>query len=452
MTDTSTSNPEAAKPASPTPEAERMHTLDVLRGMALLGIVLINAAAMASPASWFRVEWSDIGPLDYGVQVLKLFLVEGKFYTLFGFLFGIGFALQLARAERKGVGFAARFLWRMVLLYAIGLVHVVVVWDGDILTNYAACGLLLLLFMGIKRLFDWLLKVMSRGWRERFPRWLLPVATGVLLFGPLGVFGGFAYQAYRAHQVAQSGQPLSASQQRVVDRLAKATGPEAVERRARRHAETTAVYADGSYVDVVQHRIEHLGHSLRPSPFWLTFVAIFLLGAYFGRRDFIGRAADLRTGFRRLTIGALLLGVPLSVVFVWARIAGAGSRYPWWQFVSAFSKTASALALALALVGAVTLAMHGRAHTWLMQLAPIGRMALSNYLLQSVVGTTVFYGYGLGAMDYLGAAGQLLFCVALFAGQIAISRWWLARYRFGPVEWVWRSGTYLRLQPMRRST
>src|SRR5690606_4235064 len=115
---------------------ERIHTLDVLRGFALFGILFVNVGTLVNPAAWFTVRWDGIGPVDYAIEALKLFFVQGKFYTLFAFLFGLGFAVQLARAKKAGRGFALRFLWRVTILWFIGLFHLVVLWDGDILNTY----------------------------------------------------------------------------------------------------------------------------------------------------------------------------------------------------------------------------------------------------------------------------------------------------------------------------
>lgn len=450
MTRANEIEPPPAAQASPTPESERVETLDVLRGIALLGILLINVAAMASPADWTEVDWDELSSLDYGIEVAKVFLVEGKFYTLFSLLFGIGFALQLGRAEQKGVGFVGRYLWRMILLYLIGAVHLVLIWDGDILHTYAACGVVLLLFMGIKRLLDWLLRKVTRGRRERTPRWLLPVIAGLLIFAPMGIFGSFVYRAYQAHRTVEAGGQISASQQRLLDRMSERNSPDRVAERAERTARENVVYADGSYVDTVRYRLKNIGKRIMPNPFWLLVTCIFMIGAYIGRKRLLARAAELRTGFARLTVVSLIIGLPASGAYVWARLVTSGERYPWWDFILTLTKTVSTLALALALIGGVALAMQTGARSWLLRLAPVGRMALTNYLLQSVIGTLAFNGSGLSLHDDLGVGGQTLFALVVFAAQVWFSQRWLVRYQFGPVEWLWRSAAYLRRQPMRR--
>ena len=374
-------------------------------------------------------------------------MIEGKFYTLFAFLFGVGFALQFNRAEQRGQRFVLRYLWRTVLLYAIGLVHIVVLWDGDILALYATAGGLLLLCMGFKRLLlDWPVRKLSKKGRQRARRWPILVLAGILLLGPLAAFGGFTIYAYQLHSAAQAGETLTESEQELLDKVMKASRDTEGEKK---RLEDEKKYEHGSYVDVVRHRVGNLGGPLFFPPVWLLFLSLFLIGAYVGRHRFIERAEELRRGFKRLCLYGFAIGIPLSVWFVWAKLMLAEERYPWWEFTVTSTKTLSGLAMGLGIIAAVTLAMLTRAKRWLQVLAPVGRMALSNYLLQSVIGTFLFYGYGLGLMGRLTPFGQLGLCVVILAGQTALSHWWLNRYRFGPVEWLWRSATYFKRQPMR---
>ena len=437
--------------AGPIPAAERILTLDVLRGLALFGILLINVSALSLPTDWFRVDWDGIGAAEYAVEVGKLIFFQGKFYTLFAFLFGVGFAIQLTRAERKGVGFAARFFWRMLLLYAIGVTHIVVLWDGDILNLYAGVGLLLLLFYGLKRLLDIPVRKLSKKGRKRAPRWVVLVVLGALFAFSQGAPLGFSIYAYQTHQAYLAGETLNDTQQWIIGQLADARSPERAEERAKRKAEGDEIFKNGGYLDTVRYRTDGLWPNLHPNPFWLTLLCIFILGAYVGRQDFIGRAQELRQGFKRLTLYSLAVGVPATAAFVLVTVSGDLEPYPWLQVTQFVTKTVSGLAFALALVGAVTLAMMTGARKWLLHLAPVGQMALTNYLLQSAIGVYVFYGYGLGLMGKLNAVEQVPYCVILFTLQVLFSRWWLSRFRFGPVEWLWRSLTYLRRQPMRRA-
>ncbi len=430
---------------------ERVLTLDVLRGFALLGIMFINVYAFFNPdpRAWFSVPWASIGSAEYSYEVFKIFFIQGKFYTLFAFLFGLGFAMQLASAERRGGSFALRFLWRMMILWLIGAFHLLFIWDGDILHSYAGAGLLLLVCFGIKRLvLDKLVSLLSTT-RDKAPRWLMLVLAALLLFGPQLKFGSVVYQQSQIMKAHEAGQPLTKQQQTTVDRNLKQSSPQGRVKHQELLDKTTAVFTDGSYVDTVNHRMSTTSTRLLPGMFWVTLCGIFLVGAYFGRNEYIERAAELRGGFVKLAIAGLIVGVPTSMMFVYASTAKPVDGGMFWLWLSFISKSSSALAFALMYVSIVTLSMLTPAKRWLIHLAPVGRMALSNYLIQSIIGTLVFYGFGLGLMNNISIVIQVGYVVVLFSLQMLFSRWWLARFRFGLAEWMWRSLTYLKLQPLR---
>ncbi len=290
--------------------------------------------------------------------------------------------------------------------------------------------------------------------RDKAPRGLALVMAGILIFGIfIAGFGYFAY-ANSVKERAVAGVELSEGEQEMWEQIQRSEDPKLkAERKAEREArqeKNLDIYKNGSYLDTVRLRIENFADRAISGPFWLMIAGVFMIGAYFGRNNFIGRAQELRSGFRKLMWSSLVVGLPLTSAFLYVHIAGEGMQSNWFGFLNFFFKTASGLAFALFFVAAITLAMLTSAREWLKWFAPVGRMALSNYLLQSVIGTTVFYGYGLGLVGSVGNGFELAYMVVLFAFQIWLSSWWLERFRFGPVEWLWRSLTYWKLQPMRR--
>ena len=134
------------EPARPTLANERIETLDVIRGFALFGIMFVNVYAFVHPHNWFGVDWQNLSPLEYGAEIFKLLFTQGKFYSLFAILFGIGFAVQLSSAQKRGGPFALRFLWRITILWLFGVAHLLLLWNGDILNSYAVGGVFLLIF------------------------------------------------------------------------------------------------------------------------------------------------------------------------------------------------------------------------------------------------------------------------------------------------------------------
>jgi uncharacterized protein len=403
--------------ARPVAESERLDHLDVLRGFALFGILLVNFEYFGRP-----ITALVLGPdaaltgADFWVDGLIAVFAEGKFYALFSLLFGAGFALTVHRAEALQRPFRGLYLRRLAVLLGFGFAHAVLVWPGDILFVYALVALLMLLLF-------------SRTPTSRLPKWaivflLLPPAVNWLFAGLLGLA---AFDPDAARQIAAGFEQQDATLRASI-------------------TEAAGVYASGSYVEVVRQRLADFGMLLGWAPFWIPPVlGFFLLGRWLVAS---GRLLDpaAHAGFfraaGRLGVG---LGLPLSALGYWL-LLDQPLHTPSSLLATASTLLAGGAALlAFGYLGLVT--RHARALRWL---APAGRMALSNYLLQSLFWTTLFYGYGLGLWGQLPRAAQLPLALLFFAGQLLLSQWWLARFRFGPAEWLWRSLTYLGPQPMRR--
>lgn len=398
-------------PLHPVAPSERIITLDVLRGFALFGILLMNMEAFAGPLD---LAFTGIDPhwtgLDRAADALVYLLVQGKFFTLFSLLFGAGFAVMGQRAERAGGDFNALYVRRSGTLLLIGLGHALLIWSGDILVAYALLSFMLLAF------------------REA-PRSWLP-AMGVICYlaaAALVLLLGVLMELLSREPQAATGLLSSAS-----------AALQKIEQQRQ-------AYGHGSYLQALAQRLRDFAAALQglllvgPQIF-----GMFLIGAWFARSGAIARPQDFPGLFRLLRWGALPAGLVLM---------GLSVHYASWLPPGQFDLTlaiASALALVAGLLmclGYLGWVLHWRAAlSWL---APAGRMALSNYLGQSLLCTALFYGYGLGWMEQMGRAWQLLFALLLFALQVVFSRWWLRRFRFGPMEWVWRAATYRQWPPMR---
>ncbi len=397
---------------SPVAPAERIVLLDVLRGFALLGILLMNIEGFVGP---LNSALTGVDPALHGADrvadALVYFFVQGKFYTLFSLLFGMGFAVMSGRAEQARRPFVPVYLRRSAGLLLIGLAHALLLWSGDILVSYALLSLLLLAFA------------------EAPTRWLpamgvfvyLLASCWVLLFGAIG--------SWAQHDAA--------FQQQLAD--VGAQWQQAVE--AQRQA-----FGAGSYAQATVQRARDLGESLRGllinGP---TMLGMFLLGAWFLRGGVIAAPERHARLFALLRWGALPLGIALMAVSY--------AMSPWMDPARLDLRLSAAWAigsLANLLMCLGYLAWVTRAARALRWLAPAGRMALSNYLLQSLVCTLLFYGYGAGLFERLPRAWQIPFALALFAVQVLLSRAWLRGFRFGPVEWLWRGFTYLQWPALRR--
>jgi len=386
---------------------ERIATLDVLRGLALLGILLMNMEAFVGPldlsTGGIDPHWQGV---DRWADAFVYIFVQGKFFTLFSLLFGAGFAVMAQRAEVAGRDFTRFYLRRSLGLLGIGLVHALLLWSGDILVAYALLSFLLLAF------------------REA-PRAWLPV-MGVL-----------AYLAAVGLMLL-----LGALMLLVPDEV---TAAQATHAQAAIEAQRQA-YGHGTYGQAVLQRLRDFGASLGAllvvGP---QVLGMFLIGSWFARSGAIAHPGAHQRLFTWLRRGALPLGLALMLVCTWYQPWLAPGRF---DLRSAAAYGGTAVAGLLMCLGYLAWGVRwSHALRWL---APAGRMALSNYLAQSLVCTLLFYGYGLGWFEQMGRAWQLLFAVALFAAQVALSRAWLRHFRFGPMEWLWRAITYWRWPPLRR--
>lgn len=409
---------------SPVAAGERIETMDVLRGLALLGILLMNIEAFVGPLMEAVTGVNPrFGGIDRWVDAGIYVMVQGKFITLFSLLFGMGFAVMLQRAQERGGGGAGLYARRLLALLVMGLVHAILIWSGDILLIYALVGFVLLLFF-------------RNTPTSRLPKW------GVVLYAlPMLMIWAWAIFATMAQQDPQAAAQMN-------DMLAK----QGQQMSALIDAERSA-YGSGTFAQAVGQRAADtgamLGFLFMMGP---TVLAVFLFGAWFVRSGVIRDASSHLPLFRRFLVWGFAVGLPLMLLSTWT--------HPTMSFTgislgSAAAQTADMIANVLMCLGylaAVVLLMQQPAWRRRLQwVAPAGRMALTNYLMQSVICTAIFYGYGLGYFERLPRAWQPLFVVAVFALQVVLSRWWLSRYRYGPMEWLWRWATYLRRPEMKAS-
>jgi uncharacterized protein len=406
-------NPTHLAPIAP---AERIPALDVLRGFALAGILLMNIEAFVGPVmgSYTGLDAALTGA-DRLADGLVYFFVQGKFITLFSLLFGMGFAMMAQRADAAGRAFTGLYWRRSLVLLSIGVAHALLLWSGDVLVTYALLSLLLPAF------------------REAPAGMLAGAGVACYLVAPalllgLGLLSG----------VAPGWDAAIAAQGREMDAMLQAQ---------------CLAFGSGSYAAAVAQRVRDLGLTLSNLPVTGTMVfGMFLAGAAFLRSGAIQRPDLHRTLYRWLRLVVLPLGL---LAMLASFLIEPTTAFDAFSLRQSLAQSLAIVANAIMCLGYLAWVMRAlqtqagaRRLGWL---APAGRMALSNYLLQSIVCTLLFYGYGLGLFERLPRFWQVPFALGLFALQALASRWWLARYRFGPVDWLWRSLTYLKAQPMRRA-
>ncbi len=394
--DQDTSGAEPGLAWQPATLAERYKTLDVLRGGALFGVLLVNLVTLFRVSLFAHILTFHTHPgrANHLVDVLVAELLEFKAFSLFSFLFGVGVAIQAERAGARGVNVSPFLVRRFLVLLVLGLGHLVLIWNGDILVLYAVCGLLLVPF----------LRLPSRA--------LLVLGAAAIVLPhvvPLGIPWPSG-EALRAHV-----------------------------------APATRIYSQGGFLEILAFRWYETRYFMTPLVWGVLPKTVGLMswGVAAWRSGVLREPERHRGLLRAIFWGAGAIGGTLTAIQVLSRSSGQPSGVP-----SLVLELGTSVPLAFAYAAGLLLWFHtARAAAW-PAFAAAGRMALTNYLLQSVILGFLFYGYGFGLFGRLGSAPAALIGMALYSAQLAWSRWWLQRFRFGPFEWLWRSLTYRRWQPL----
>ncbi len=396
---------------SPVQERDRIEVIDILRGFAIFGILLVNMFSFSNTSEvWGQGIHAWDSSADKIAVLLVQFLAEAKFYTLFSFLFGWGLALQLQRAQARGAAFAPIYLRRLAILLLIGLTHAILIWSGDILVTYALVGFILFL---LRNRSDRTLAIIG----------LIAFAFAIFIYTPgpataiRAAYDGLV-EPIRSSGFTHGGDPAQ-------------------------------VYKFGSYADAVVRRWNDNKIGYMGMLYWAPYIlSVFILGFLVSRKGVFQNLPDYLPKFRKLVWVALALGLLFN--FAWVYTAAQPGSVPdeWVRFMRRSIRTLGGFSMCVFYVSAIVLLVQNkRWHERLAPLAPVGRMALTNYLLQSLVATLFFYGYGLGFYREFGPAFGLAFTILIFFGQIKFSAWWLDHYDFGPMEWFWRTLTYRGLRP-----
>ena len=389
---------------SPGPVRERIEALDVLRGFALLGIFVMNMQGFAH-SLFTPPEALASSPFDRVVLELRELLFAGKFNLLFGALFGIGFTLQLRRLEAADPSRATSiYVRRLVALLGIGLVHVLVLWSGDVLVIYALIGFALL---ALRRLPEravlgllMLCLVFPAAWQLGRP-WLLTFEAET--------FAAFGYQAFEAAD--------------------------------------NAAFGHGTFIDAARQTMRIFVWGYTSALGLYSYIAFYaqmatgiLLGYLIGRRGWVERLTELGVPLARLH--RRCIAVVLVCGLVWTLLAFSAAEIS--SPAAVLARTIARIALTgIYALGLLRLLRNVRWARLLHPLALAGRMPLSNYLLQTALGTCVFYGWGFGFWSRTTPAQEVLMAILLFMlVQLPLSAWWLSRFRQGPMEALWRRLTY----------
>ena len=393
---------------SPVKTSERFIILDALRGFALLGICMANFPEFSlytflSPEAAASMSTAV---QDKITRYLLYIFVDGKFYTLFSLLFGIGFSIIIRNAERKGVNGFRIFYRRMGMLMLFGLLHLMFIWSGDILLLYALLGMLLPFFrqMPDKKLLGWALFFL-----------ILPIGVDLVCeitrtnlalpfirlqetyCAEYGINGtNFAYWLHDAED----------------------------------------------YGTVFQFLVQ--GACVRMQEFiignrYFKVLGLFLVGFYIGRNRIYADLEGRKNLLVKVCRLGLIIGLPCSLLYAWSSMGGhplSDTLHSLFYFISVYP-----LGFAYA-AGLCLLYLRVKSLSIWKWLAALGRMALTNYIGQSVIGMFLFYGIGLGWGSTIGLLQTEVIVLAVFLFQMLFSRLWLSGFKFGPLEWIWRMLTY----------
>jgi uncharacterized protein len=390
---------------------ERVELIDILRGFALLGILIVN---------FWGNSGEGVRAIDQFVSEVLETLVSGSFYPLFSFLFGLGFAVQLLRARERGAAVIPVYIRRLLALFLIGAFHAIVIWNGDILRFYSILGLALVL---LHRLPD---------------RVLLALAAVPLVVGLWG-------QPVRHYLDSIGGD--TAAESRMLNTIGSNERDRLTANIAHRYELDSTATRLAAFTSALESRWQNYKRSIRGQfsrDFFLDDIpAFFLIGFVVGRKRILQEASKHRTGLRvAALIGFLAAVLGALLNYVWKPESDLLQGVAW--RTSNYGTTMlyiSAIALGVTFRPAFERAFR--------VLAPAGRIGLTNYLLQSTTMTLVFSTYGLSLQRPTTSIWLLVNLVFYFGVQIPLSHWWVRQFRFGPAEWVWRSLTYGTPQPMR---
>ncbi|HQU91480.1 MAG TPA: DUF418 domain-containing protein [Pyrinomonadaceae bacterium] len=396
----------SASSIGPITQGERIDVVDVLRGLAVGGILIGNMQWFAGYGMMPPTLAAAAPIADQITNFLVHFFIEGKFYSIFSLLFGFGFALQIARAEERGDVKASVFKRRLFWLLVIGLLHAYLLWAGDILSIYALMGFILILFRrkSDASLLKWAFWLM-----------VIPILTYTLL---VVLFNAFV-----------PADSVAAMESSIADRW-----PSAV-----------AQVTQGNFLSIMTgYNLEYIVGRYAGLIIGMRLpkiLAMFLVGLYAYRRRLFHDLDTNRLVVRKTFIYSLILGLIGNTIF--AYFAGNESPFPptFAGIVGVIGYAFGVPALAIAMAALVAL-MWPSWKKVLSIFAPVGRMALTNYIMQTVICVIIFYGYGFGLFGQFGALYATLTALAIFAFQIVASSLWLGYFKFGPLEWVWRQLTY----------
>ncbi|MFO7999720.1 MAG: DUF418 domain-containing protein [Marinilabilia sp.] len=411
----------------PLDQRERIRVLDALRGFAILGILMINIRVFSGYSYVLQDVRNQVllPEYDHIFNWIHISFFSGKFYTLFSLLFGIGFAIQLIRSSSANRSFSSFFSRRLFVLLLIGMVHLWGIWFSDILVLYAICGYLLVLFRGLSNralLLSVVFLLLISGLHD----WYIHVTDG-----------GYTNTLY----------------QMISERWKSADLPRASSEQVTFQVQDMAlVFREGSWSTVLSFNA--LGPLLRA--YFISYdgrlikiLAVFVLGFWVGRKIMLSNLHEKTSFLVKVAVLGWIIGLPLNILYGMEYFKGAED--PQIVFAGGVLVLLGYITLAVAYASTFALLYRTRIRKLLdLLFSSVGKMALTNYILQSLIGIFLFYSIGLGLGEHLGSTLMTIAVFIIFGFQSLVSNLWLSFFRFGPLEWIWRILTYGQYIKLRR--
>jgi uncharacterized protein len=413
---------------SPVQAKEREIFMDVLRGFAILGIFIANLASFSFYESDLPVEGPYLlGKADHTMAFIHHLFIEGKFYSIFSLLFGWGIALQFKRAAANDVNALPTVRRRLLFMLLLGAMHLLI-WTGDIVFFYALLGFILLPL-------------------RKFSNKTLLITGCILILSPILLYWlkmtwpVLNYPSQKFGEIGQHVGDYFFPQYKEIDS----------------REEFAAIMKEITWWDVLKNNLS--GFFYRYSYLFQVsrvpkVLGMFLIGYVVGRSDFFKNLDQHRKLVYIIIAVGLLVGIPANYMLAEQMENHMGDYFQMKKngLYQTIWYAVGVVPLAMAYTGIFMLLFKNvTGKKILSPLAPVGKMAFSNYIMQSLIGNFVFFGTGLGYMWKVGPVYYTIFGVLVFIGQIIISTIWLKFFNYGPVEWLWRSATYKKWQPMRKT-
>ena len=399
----------------PVQSENRIDFLDVMRGIAIFCIFTANIPYL----SGFFDTANDAAsktitlPTDQWIGTFLHTLIDGKFYTIFSLLFGIGITIQYENLKARNHSFTSFFKRRMTWLLVIGGIHLSLFWIGDILSLYAVLGFGLLFFIDAtnKKLIRWSIVLLLMPivntlvihyFQLDYPRIFLIINAKITSFFHL--------------------------KSEIYQGLAGTNFSEMIKN------QSVLTFFEIN-ISTIPLRIYYLLMEGRP----FKVFGIFLIGIWFGRKIIHFNLLTNNALLKKIALYGFAIGIPISISRTFFEIANDGSLTS--KLLTTISYALGTVPLALGYFAGLALVYQKR-KTFLNYFAPVGKMALSNYLFETLISITIFYNVGFGMAGKFGFTIIIAIVISIFIGQILLSKLWLKHFRFGPVEWIWRQLTY----------